>query len=104
MFNVDSIAGELLVFVLLSGTQLLLLLFLVWQEQFFANVILLDAQEAKVNSHPEVLKPVLPRRELFLEHPIVMRLPDPAVTDVQDLSPRVAQNYGLGGVALFFPE
>jgi len=104
MLNVDPIAGESLVLALLLWIQFLLLLFLVRQQQFFANVILLDAQEAEVNSYPEVLKPVLPRRELFLEHPVVMRLPDPAVTDVQDLAPRVTQNYGLGGVALFFPE
>jgi hypothetical protein len=62
------------------------------------------AQKPEVHPKPEVFEPRLLGGKLDLEHAIVVRLPHPTQTEVQQFAHRVAQCHGFEGMALFFPE
>ena len=104
MFDGNSVTGESLVFFFLLGGQLLLLLFLVRYKQFFAFIVIGHSLETQLDPDTMIFKPALRRRKLFLQHPVIMRLTDPAQTEIQNDLCRTADRDRFYRMRFFFPE
>lgn len=104
MLHDDALTGQDLVLSFLLGREVLLARFLMRDQDLFTHVIFLAASKSQIHPHAKAFKPRLGGGKFALEQAVVMRLADPARTEIAQVTRGSAQRHRFEGGALFFPE